>query len=66
MFGKKNAIESFKVWLGIKFVVKMHFKDAKEATQQKVTLCFQVLFTKVKPTLRYDVTEHLRYDVNGL
>ena len=35
-FKKKNAKESFKVWLAnsaIKFVVKMHFKDAKEAAQ---------------------------------
>ena len=38
----------------------------KKATQQNVTLFFQVLFTKVKPTSRYDVTEHLRYDVTGL
>ena len=59
MFAKKNAKESLKSWLAIQFVVKMHFKEAKEATQQKVTLFFQVLFTKVKPTSRYDVTEHL-------
>ena len=42
-FKKKNAKESFKVWLAyaaIKFVVKMHFKDAKEATQQKEILFF--------------------------
>ena len=65
-FANKNAKESLKVSLAIKFVVKMHFKDAKEATQQKMTLFLQVLFTKVKPTLRYDVTEHLRYDVTGL
>ena len=63
---KKNAKESLKVWLAIEFVVKMHFKDTKEATQQNVTLFFQVLFTKVKPTSRYDVTERLRYDVTGL
>ena len=40
-FKTKNAKESFKVWLAysaIKFVVKMHFKDAKEAAQQKETL----------------------------
>ena len=46
--------KSFKVWLAysaIKFIVKMHFKDAKEVTQQKVTLFFfQVLFTKVRHT----------------
>ena len=32
-FKNKNAEESFKVWLAysaIKFVVKRHFKDAKE------------------------------------
>ena len=59
---KKNAKESLKVWLAysaIKFVGKMHSKDAKEATQQKVKLFFfQVLFTKVKPTSRYDFTVH--------
>ena len=44
----------------------MHFKDAKEAKQQKVTVFFEVLFTKVKPTSRFDVTVHLRYDVTGL
>ena len=43
----------------------MHFKDAKEAAQQKVTLFFQVLFTKVKHTSHYGVTVHLRYDVSG-
>ena len=40
---KKNAKESFKVWLAysaIKFVVKIHFKDAKEAAQQKDMLFF--------------------------
>ena len=63
---RKNAKESLKVWLAIKSAVKMHFKDAKKDTQQKVTLFFQVLFTKVKPTSRYDVTEHLRYDFTGL
>ena len=49
----KNAEESFKVWLAysaIKFVVKRHFKDAKEVAQQKVTLFFQVLFTQVRQT----------------
>ena len=49
----------------IKFVVKTHFKDAKEAVQQKVTLFFQVLFTKVKHTSRYGVTVHLLYDATG-
>ena len=44
----------------------MHFKDAKEATQQNVTVFFEVLFTKVKPTSPFDVTVHLRYDVTGL
>ena len=36
-FKNKNAEESFKVWLAywaIKFVVKRHFKDAKEVAQQ--------------------------------
>ena len=42
-FKKKNAKESFKVWLAysaIKFVVKMHFKDTKEAAQQKEIFFF--------------------------
>ena len=43
----------------------MHFKDKKKVAQQKVTLFFQVLFTKVKHTSRYGVTVHLRYDVTG-
>ena len=50
-FQKQNAEESFKVWLAylaIKFVVKRHFKDAKEVTQQKVMLFVQVLFTKIR------------------
>ena len=50
-FKMKNANESFKVKLAfsaIKFVVKMHFKDEKEAAQQKVTLFFQVLFAECK------------------
>ena len=34
--------------------------------RNKATLFFQVLFTKVKPTSRYDVTEHIRYGVTGL
>ena len=69
MFKKKNAKENLKIWLAysaIKFVVKMHFKDAKEAAQQNVTLFSQVLFTKVRHTLRYDVSVHLRFDVTGL
>ena len=47
----KNAKESLKVKLAfsaIKFVVKMHLKDEKEAAQQKVTLFFQVLFAACK------------------
>ena len=43
-FKNKNAEESFKVWLAysaVKFVVKRHFKDAKEVAQQKVTLFFK-------------------------
>ena len=66
MFAKKIAKESLKVWLAIKIVVKMHFKDAKEATQQKLRSFFKFYQTKVKPTSRYDITEHLRYDVTGL
>ena len=52
-FKNKNEEKSFKVWLAyssIKFAVKRHFKDAKEVAQQKVTLFFQVLFTKVRHT----------------
>ena len=67
-FKKKIAKESFKVWLAysaIKFVVKMHFKDTEEAAQQKETLFFQVLFTKVKQTSCHDITVHLRYDDTG-
>ena len=48
---KKNAKESLKVKLAfsaIKFVVKMHCEDEKEAAQQKVTLFFQVLFAESK------------------
>ena len=40
----KNAEKSFKVWLAylaIKFVVKRHFKDAKDVAQQKVSLFFK-------------------------
>ena len=50
-FKKKNAKESLKVKLAfsaMKFVVKKHFKDEKEAAQQKVTLFFQVLFDENK------------------
>ena len=48
MFAKKNAKESLKVWLAIKFVVKMHFKDAKEATQQKPDALFSSFIHKSK------------------
>ena len=68
-FKKKNAKESLKVKLAFsatKFVVKMHFKDEKEAAQQKVTLFFKVKSPKVKPTSRYNVTAHLQYDVSDL
>ena len=55
------------MWLAyssIKFVVKMHFKDAKEAVQQKETLFFKVyspnsnkLYAMTSPyTCDYDVT----------
>ena len=50
-FKKKNAKESLKVKLAfsaIKFVVKMHFKDEKEAAQQKLTLFFIALFAESK------------------
>ena len=69
IFQKKNAKESLKVKLAlsaIKCVVKMHFKDEKEAAQQKVTLFFKFYSPKVKPTSRYNVTAHLQYDVTGL
>ena len=39
----------FKVWLdysAIKFVVKMHFKDEKEAVQQKTDAIFKVYSPK--------------------
>ena len=52
MFAKKNAKESLKVWLAMKFVVKMHFKDANEATQQKVTVFFQVLLAHLSRRLK--------------
>ena len=68
-FKMKNAKESFKVKLAfsaIKFAVKMHFKDEKEAAQQKVTLFFQFLFAEVKPTSRYNIIAHLQHDVTGL
>ena len=51
IFRKENAKESLKVKLAfsaIKNVVKMHFKDEKEAAQQKVTVFFQVLFAESK------------------
>ena len=51
IFQKKNVKESLKVKLAlsaIKFVVKMHFKDEKEAAKQKVTLFFHVLFAESK------------------
>ena len=44
----------------------MHFKDEKEAAQQKVTLFFKFYSSKVKPTSRYNVNAHLHYDVTGL
>ena len=65
----KNAKESLKVKLAfsaIEFVVKMHFKDEKEAAQQKVTLFFKFYSPHVNPTSRYNVTAHLQYDVTGL
>ena len=68
-FKKKNANESLKVKLAfsaIKIVVQMHFKDEKEAAQQKVTLFFKFYSPKVKPTSRYNATAHLQYDVTGL
>ena len=61
-FQKENAKESFKVcvaYSAIKFVVKMHFKDAKEAAHKKVTLFFQVLFTKVEHTSRAFVSTYI-------
>lgn len=61
-FKMKNAQESLKVCLtysAIKFVVNMHFKDAKESTQQNVVLSYQ-------HTSSYDVTVHLRYDITEL
>ena len=51
MIFKKNAKESLKVKLAfpaIRIVVKMHFKEEKEAAQQKVTVFFQVLFAESK------------------
>ena len=50
----------------IKCVVKMHFKDGKEAAQQKVTLFFKFYSPKVKSTPRYNVIALLQYDVTGL
>ena len=40
----------------------MHFKDEKEAAQQKVTHFFQVLFAEIKTHFAL----HLQYDVTGL
>ena len=69
-FKKKKSKESLKVKLAfsaIKFVVKMHFKDEKEAAQQKTTLFFSSFIRqKVNLTSRYNVTGHLQYDVTGL
>ena len=62
----KRKLKSLAGLFGYKFVVKIHFKDAKEVAQQNVTFFFQVLYTKVKHMSRYDVTVHLRYDVTGL
>ena len=69
IFQKKNAKESFKVKLAfsaIKFVVKMHYKDEKEAAQQKNDSFFKLYSPKVKPMSRYNDTAHLQYDVTGL
>ena len=68
-FQKENCKRKFLIVAGLfdyKNVVKMQFKNAKEAAQQKETLFFfQLLFTKVKQTSCFDVTVHLRYDVTG-
>ena len=53
-FQKANAKESLKdklAFQAIKFVVKMLFKDEKEAAKQKVTLFVQVLFAESKSAL---------------
>ena len=53
-FKKKHAKESFKVWLAysaVNFVVKMHFKDTKEAAQQKETLLFSSFIHQSKTNL---------------
>ena len=44
----------------------MHFKDEKEAAQQKWRSFSKFYSPKVKPTSRYNVTAHLQYDVTGL
>ena len=48
---RKMQKKSLKVKLAfstIKIDVKMHFKDEKEAAQQKMTVFFQVLFAESK------------------
>ena len=45
---KKKSIKVKLAFSAIKIVVKMHFKDEKEAAQQKVTVFFQVLFAESK------------------
>ena len=69
IFQEEKCKRKLKVKLAfsaIKSVVKMHFKDEKEAARQKVTLFFKFYSPKVKPTSRYNVTAHLQYDVTGL
>ena len=63
---KKENLAVKLAFSAIKFVVKMHFKDEKEAAQQKVTLFFKFYSPKVKPTSRYNFTAHLQYDVTGM
>ena len=51
IFQKEKCKRKLKVKLAfsaIKFVVKMHFKNEKEAVQQKMTLFIQVLFALSK------------------
>ena len=45
---KNKTLKVKLAFSAINFVVKMHFKDEKEAAQQKVTPLFQVLFAKSK------------------
>ena len=69
IFQKEKCKKRLKVKLAfsaIKIVVKKHFKDEKEAVQQKVTVFFKFYSPKVKLTSRYNVTVHLQYDVTGL